>query len=165
MTTSPITSSSSSPNAQPLVVTLTPGRPVEIRGIHPAATLFPLMEGAELEELVADIRAHGLREEIVLFEGLVLDGRNRLRACELAGEKPRFIAWDGVGSPLAFVLSRNLHRRHLAESQRAIVAARAKEMFKQEAAASERAQQFGSPDGNAAAWDADKQKSRRSCAA
>jgi hypothetical protein len=159
MTTSPISSSSSaSPAVLPFVVTLAPGRPVEISGIHPAATLFPLMDGAELEQLVADIRANGLREEIVLHEGLILDGRNRLRACELAGVKPRFIAWDGVGSPLAFVLSRNLHRRHLVESQRAIIAARAKEMFKEEAAECERAHQFGNASGNAAAWELDKQK-------
>lgn len=158
-------SSSSAPAAAlPVVVTPAPAPLIEIRGVHPAATLFPLMEGAELEQLVADLRDNGLREEIVLYEGLILDGRNRLRACKLAGVKPRFVEWDGCGTPLAFVLSRNLHRRHLAESQRAIVAARAKEMFKHEAAESVRAHQFGSPSGNAAAWQLDEQKSRVSSA-
>ena len=73
----------------------------------------------------------------------MLDGRNRLRACEIAAVEPRFVEWEGVGSPLAFVLSRNLRRRHLNESQRAIIAAQAKGMFEEEAAQRERAGQFG----------------------
>src|SRR5690348_4349952 len=102
-------------------------------GVHPAATMFPMMHGPELGLLVQDIEENGLREAIVLHEGLILDGRNRMRACELAQVPPRFVEWDGVGSPIAFVLSRNLHRRHLNESQRSIIAARAKVMFENEA--------------------------------
>lgn len=117
---------------------------------HPAAELFPMVREDELEKLASDIAANGLREPVVLYEGQILDGRNRLRACELAGIEPRFEEWDGQGSPLAFVLSRNLHRRHLDESQRAVIAARAKEMFTAEAAARERARRFGSPEGNPA---------------
>ena len=90
---------------------------------HPLAGLFPLMTGAAFEELRASIAEHGLREPIVLHEGMVLDGRNRLRACEETGTPPRFRELDGV-DPLAFVLDANLHRRHLDESQRAMVAAR-----------------------------------------
>jgi hypothetical protein len=101
-------------------------------GVHPVATMFPMMQGPELGLLVEDIEANGLREPIVLCDGLVLDGRNRLRACELAQVPPRFVEWDGAGSPIAFVLSRNLHRRHLNESQRSIIAARAKVMFENE---------------------------------
>jgi hypothetical protein len=112
-------------------------------GIHPAATMFPMMHGPELGLLVEDIEANGLREPIVLFDGLVLEGRNRLRACELAQVPPRFVEWDGVGSPIAFVLSRNLHRRHLNESQRSIIAARAKVMFESEAADRKASSQFG----------------------
>lgn len=111
--------------------------------IHPAATLFPLMHGVPLGELAADIAENGLREPIVRTDGLVLDGRNRLRACEMAEVEPRFIEWDGAGSPLSFVISRNLHRRHLNESQRAMVAARARELFEEEAAARKAASQFG----------------------
>jgi len=91
---------------------------------HPAAEVFPLLEGAALEELAADIRANGLRHPIIALNGLVLDGRNRLAACRLADVSPRFVEWDGEGDPLTWVLSTNLHRRHLNESQRGMVGAR-----------------------------------------
>lgn len=91
---------------------------------HPAAEIFPLMTGAEFDALVQDIRENGLREPIVLHEGEVLDGRNRLRACEQLGKKPKFVNWNGIGTPQTYVVSKNLHRRHLNESQRAIIAAR-----------------------------------------
>lgn len=119
-----------------------PRQPARPTSAHPAAELFPMMSNTDLGPLVEDIDKHGLREPILVHQGLVLDGRNRLRACEIAGVEPRFIEWDGVGSPLAIVLSRNLHRRHLSEGQRAIVAARAKGMFEDEAAERERAHQF-----------------------
>lgn len=91
---------------------------------HPLAALFPLMTGPAFEDLRADIGMPGLREPIVTHEGMVLDGRNRLRACLETGTPPEFREWDDGSDPLAFVLSANLHRRHLDESQRAMVAAR-----------------------------------------
>jgi ParB-like chromosome segregation protein Spo0J len=89
---------------------------------HPAANLFPLMEGDDFAALVADIAEHGQREPIVLHDGLILDGRNRYRACERLGLAPQYCQWDGIGSPTAYVISLNLHRRHLTSSQRAVIA-------------------------------------------
>ncbi len=103
--------------------------------IHPAANLFPLMSETQLKELAADIRANGQREPIVYYGKQVLDGRNRMKACAIAGVEPDSceIDDDNGFDPIAFVLSVNLHRRHLNESQRATVAAKLKKMLEPEA--------------------------------
>jgi hypothetical protein len=102
--------------------------------VHPAAALFPMMGAAELQELAADIKAHGLREPLMTLDGLLLDGRNRLRACELAGVEPRFEEWDGSGgSPTDYVVSLNLHRRHLTKSQWAMIADDLRKLYEAEA--------------------------------
>ena len=93
-----------------------------IIAFHPAASVFPLMSGEEYEGLIADIRRNGLREPIWTLDGKILDGRNRYRACQEAKIEPRFQELNGQGSPLNFVLSMNLHRRHLTPSQKAAVA-------------------------------------------
>lgn len=93
--------------------------------VHPAAAELPPITGAEFDDLVADIRVHGLQQPIVLHEGRILDGVNRYRACLFAGVEPRFVTWEGqCGSLAAFVASQNLYRRHLTTGQRAIFAAR-----------------------------------------
>jgi len=101
---------------------------------HPLANLFPLMLERDLDELAADIAEHGQREPIYIYEGKILDGRNRFRACRKLKREPWFEPWPFVGEPrkgesrdrdpLAFVVSMNLRRRHLDESQRALVAAK-----------------------------------------
>jgi N6-adenosine-specific RNA methylase IME4 len=90
---------------------------------HPYADVLPLPEGEAFDALVADIRANGLLEPITIHEGLILDGRNRYRACEAAGVEPKFLEFDG-NDRLGFVLSLNVHRRHLSESQRGMVVAK-----------------------------------------
>jgi hypothetical protein len=90
---------------------------------HPLADIFPLLAEDHLQELARDIKAHGLLDSIVLHDGKILDGRCRHLACQIAGEEPHFEGYAGT-DPLGFVVSCNLHRRHLNESQRAMVAAR-----------------------------------------
>ncbi len=96
------------------------------RPFHPIANIFPLMEGLEFDDLAADSREHGLREPIWLHQdGRIVDGRNRYRACLKAKTEPRFQTYIGPDDNLAdFVISMNLHRRHLNESQCAMTAAR-----------------------------------------
>ena len=89
---------------------------------HPACLLFPKLGHQELQELADDIKTNGLRNPIVMYQGQVLDGRNRLAACEIAGVEPRFVEWDGAGSPVEWVISENFVRRHLTSSQRAVIA-------------------------------------------
>ena len=91
--------------------------------IHELANIFPKLGDEELKELCADIEKNGLAEPITVYEGKILDGRNRWTACTRLGIEPKTIEYTG-NDPLAFVLSKNLHRRHLNESQRAMIAAK-----------------------------------------
>lgn len=79
--------------------------------VHPAANEWPLMDEATLAGLAADIKAHGLKVPIVLFDGMVLDGRNRLRACKVAGVEPDFIKAEVRKSPYLASISLNGKRR------------------------------------------------------
>lgn len=118
---------------------------------HPFADLFPMLDAADSAELRADIAAHGLRDLVTLYDGQILDGRNRFRALmDIAklgmtykgraltevdlhddvmpavelGSGHFFRRFRGSeAEALEYVLSKNLHRRHLNEAQRALVAA------------------------------------------
>lgn len=101
---------------------------------HPAAALFPMLSEAELTELAEDIHKNGLLDPIVLHDGMILDGRNRYAGCELANVEPRFVEWDGSGdSPTLYVLSKNLHRRHLTTGQKAAIAVESLPLLREEA--------------------------------
>ncbi len=95
---------------------------------HEAANIFPLLDGDEFDRLVEDIRKYGLRKEIALLDGKVIDGRNRYRACLLASAERRYTEIE-TDDPVAYVLSLNLHRRHLTPSQQSMVAARAEDVY------------------------------------
>jgi ParB-like chromosome segregation protein Spo0J len=87
-----------------------PARPAP----HPICLLIPSADEYELQDLTDDIRAHGLIDPIVLFEGMILDGRNRAAACERAGVAPRYVQFGGDREDaLILVVSHNLKRRHL----------------------------------------------------
>lgn len=91
---------------------------------HPVSEIFPSMPQAEFDALVADITANGLREPIHIMGDSVVDGRHRYRACLQAGVEPQFVVVPDGTDLNALVISLNLRRRHLDESQRAMVAAR-----------------------------------------
>jgi hypothetical protein len=100
---------------------------------HPLAELFPLIEGKDFDDLVADVKSKGLLDPINILGGSILDGRNRYRAAIAAGildeddapeDRPRFFSRyvpDIDGDPLSFVISKNLKRRHLDDIQRASI--------------------------------------------
>lgn len=92
--------------------------------IHPLADLFPMMSDDELADLAADIKTHGLIHPIVTDDSgkILIDGRNRLRACEVAGVEPTFRKLNGGDVP-AFIVSVNLARRNLTKGQQAMALA------------------------------------------
>ena len=90
--------------------------------VHPAAELFPLMTDEEFAGLKEDIRLHGQCDDVLIWDGKLLDGRNRLRACIELGIEPGWAELPKRNDPVAWVLSNNLHRRHLNTAQRAMVA-------------------------------------------
>ena len=91
---------------------------------HEFSGIFPLCSDEELNGIIGDIEENGLQEKIVLLDGKILDGRIRFKALQALGMddlEQHYEEYAG-GDPLSFVVSKNLHRRHLDESQRAMVA-------------------------------------------
>jgi len=79
------------------------------------------MPAAELQQLADDIKSNGLREPVVVLNREILDGWHRFRACEMAGVLCVFENFPANKDPIAFVASKNLHRRSLTPSQRAVI--------------------------------------------
>ncbi len=92
---------------------------------HPTILLFPALDEEDLTALADNIKEHGLLHPVVLDRGgQVLDGRNRLKACEIAETEPSFTTYEG-DDPDGYVLSANLHRRNLTKGQLAMITAKA----------------------------------------
>jgi len=88
---------------------------------HRLAEYFPLLEGDEFEQLKQDIAENGQLEPIVTYEGQILDGVNRYRACLEVGMLPDMKEFNG-DDPLSYVISKNIRRRHLDTSQKSMIA-------------------------------------------
>jgi predicted DNA-binding protein (UPF0251 family) len=115
-------SGSETPKPTPLLIPFEApdGSPLEP---HPLAALFPQMESDEFNKLVEDLIHRGLLTPIVVYEDKILDGRNRDRGCIEAKVTPRYVEYTG-SDPLGFIVSANLHRRHLTTAQRAMIASK-----------------------------------------
>lgn len=94
--------------------------------LHPVCELFPRMNAEEFDSLKADIKNNGVREPITVLndgkQGWLIDGKNRLKACESLGIECPQQEWKGSGSVVAWAVSKNLRRRHLSASERAVIA-------------------------------------------
>jgi len=89
---------------------------------HPLANMFPMIEGNAFEELKRDIAAQGILEPIRLYQGMILDGRNRYaaaKACEHHFTVDDFVQFEGTPTEAeAWVISTNFHRRQLTNAQK-----------------------------------------------
>lgn len=88
---------------------------------HPISEHFPMLEGDEWSAFVDSIRRNGQREPIVVYDGKILDGRNRYKACVEIGIEPKLRTLGADENPWEFVWDENAHRRHLAQGQRVAI--------------------------------------------
>ena len=94
--------------------------------LHPLCKLFPPMSDAEFTSLKNDIDMNGQITPIILFDGFILDGGNRYKAVTELGKEPRTALYHGK-DPVSYVLSVNLHRRHLTQGQAAVIVSTAQD--------------------------------------
>jgi ParB-like chromosome segregation protein Spo0J len=138
--------------ASMLVAEVAPMMPADVDtddlAIHEVANLFPPIEGAAFDELKADIAKNEMLVPLLLYQGKILDGRSRFKACKELGVKPTTVVWDGDCSALECVVSLNMHRRHLSDNQRTVIAARFVPLYEKEAKARMRAGKASDPRGN-----------------
>jgi len=113
------------------------------REFHPAANIFP-MDQENIGQLAEDIRKNGQQVPIEIMDGKILDGRRRWVACGIAGVAPVTREVD-PSDPVVYVLSLNLHRRHLNPSQLSMVAARARDYYDEQAKERQKARKGKQP--------------------
>jgi len=99
---------------------------------HPVAQLFPMLSSSELQEMADSIKKEGLLNPCVRQNDTLLDGRNRIAACKLAGVEPHYTEYTG-DSPVAFIIGANLARRHLEKGQKIALAIEIEPHFAEEA--------------------------------
>ena len=86
---------------------------------HRLSRLFPPISPEDFDKLAADIKLNGLHQHIVRYQGKILDGNNRYRACELVKIAPKFADFAGDDAAARnYVISANIYRRHLSPEQR-----------------------------------------------
>jgi ParB-like chromosome segregation protein Spo0J len=130
--------------------------------VHPAASLFPLMEGDAFTELVESIRQHGVRQPVVLHDGMLVDGRNRCRAVKALDDEgvqaANFRAVElhelghGTENVVEWIYTTNKIRRHMTPDALAVIAAEMLPRIEAETAVRQKASQFqkgksGNPSG------------------
>jgi N6-adenosine-specific RNA methylase IME4 len=98
---------------------------------HEVSNVFRLMSISEFERLKDSIERNGLRHPIIVYEGKIVDGRNRYNACIELGITPEFIQWDGFGDLMEFVVLENLDRRHLSETEKSVAYLEIRKWYKQ----------------------------------
>ena len=96
--------------------------PMKDYRISDEANLIPEASPGEYQDILASIEEIGQQEAIGVKDGQIIDGRNRYRACRELGIEPRFIELGDDVDLLKYVLAKNLARRHLDASQRAVIA-------------------------------------------
>lgn len=92
--------------------------------IHPVADMFPMLEGRPFNDLEQDIELYGQHDPIVVDGDTLIDGRNRLRACESLGIEPKVVEWSTLGIKSQvheWIFSKNIERRHLTDDQRVAI--------------------------------------------
>ena len=115
---------------------------------HPLANLFPLMNSKELEELGKDLLENGQQDDIVLLDGMILDGRNTYLACRMFNIEPRFRKYDKKIHPLKYVKSKNYYRRHLNSAQKGEIALEFLKLEREKAKKRKSTTQFNGRDKN-----------------
>lgn len=93
--------------------------------VHDYAKMIPVIVTTDLDRLLSDIRANGINEPLVMYQGRVLDGRNRLAVASVLGVPVQLTEFDGdTAAAKAYVWSTNAARRHLSTPQIALAAMR-----------------------------------------